>query len=66
MYDKLGKAAVGFAFRYLRRRYKRELRIGIGVTAVVGRHRRLPGQPQRPRGLAPARTTPIPRCGWGI
>jgi hypothetical protein len=35
MYDKLGKAAVGFAFRYLRRRYKRELRIGIGVTAVV-------------------------------
>jgi hypothetical protein len=35
MYDKLGKAAVGFAFRYLRRRYKRELRIGIGVTVVV-------------------------------
>jgi hypothetical protein len=35
MYDKLGKAAVGFAFRYLRRRYKRELRIGIAVTAVV-------------------------------
>jgi hypothetical protein len=35
MYDKLGKAAVGFAFRYLRRRYKRELRIGIGVTAVA-------------------------------
>jgi hypothetical protein len=35
MYDKLGKAAVGFAFRYLRRRYKRELRIGIGVAAVV-------------------------------
>jgi hypothetical protein len=35
MYDKLGKAAVGFAFRYLRRRYKRELRIGIGVTAIV-------------------------------
>jgi NADH/NAD ratio-sensing transcriptional regulator Rex len=35
MYDKLGKAAVGFALRYLRRRYRRELRIGIGVTAVV-------------------------------
>ena len=35
MYDKLGKAAVGFAFRYLRRRYKRELRIGIGVAALV-------------------------------
>jgi hypothetical protein len=35
MYDKLGKAAVRFAFGYLRRRYRRELRIGIGVTAVV-------------------------------
>jgi hypothetical protein len=35
MYDRLGKAAVGFALRYLRRRYRRELRIGIGVTAVV-------------------------------
>jgi hypothetical protein len=35
MYDKLGKAAVRFAFGYMRRRYRRELRIGIGVTAVV-------------------------------
>jgi hypothetical protein len=35
MYDRLGKAAVRFAFGYLRRRYRRELRIGIGVTAVV-------------------------------
>lgn len=35
MHDKLGKAAVGFALRYLRRRYRRELRIGIGVTAVL-------------------------------
>jgi len=34
MYDTLGKAAVRFAFRYLRARYKREIRIGIGVTAV--------------------------------
>jgi len=34
MYDTLGKAAVRFAFRYLRSRYKREIRIGIGVTAV--------------------------------
>lgn len=34
MYDTVGKAAVRFAFRYLRRRYKREIRIGIGVAAV--------------------------------
>jgi hypothetical protein len=35
MYDKLGKAAIRFAFTYARRRYKREIRIGIGVTAAV-------------------------------
>jgi hypothetical protein len=35
MSDSIGKAAVRFAFRYLRRRYRRELRIGIGVGAVV-------------------------------
>jgi hypothetical protein len=35
MYDKLGKAAVGFALAYLRRRYRREIRIGIGVAAVT-------------------------------
>jgi len=34
MYDTLGKAAVRFAFRYLRGRYKREIRIGVGVAAV--------------------------------
>jgi hypothetical protein len=34
MYDKLGKAAIRFAFAYARRRYRREIRIGIGVTAV--------------------------------
>jgi hypothetical protein len=34
MYDRVGKAAVGIAFRYLRRRYRRETRIAIGVTAV--------------------------------
>jgi hypothetical protein len=34
MYDKLGKSAIRFAFRYTRRRYKREIRIGIGVAAV--------------------------------
>ena len=35
MYDKVGKAALRFAFRYARRRYKREIRIGIGVGAAV-------------------------------
>ncbi len=35
MYDSIGKAAVRFAFRYLRRRYKRELRIGLGAAAVL-------------------------------
>ncbi|HEX3324570.1 MAG TPA: hypothetical protein VHR65_05475 [Solirubrobacterales bacterium] len=33
--DKLGKAAVRFAFRYVRRRYRREIRIGAGI-AVAG------------------------------
>ncbi len=32
MYDRLGKAAVKFAFRYLRRRYRREIRIGLGAA----------------------------------
>ena len=35
MNETLGKAAVRFAFRYLRRRYGREIRIGIGVGVVV-------------------------------
>ena len=34
MYDSLGKAALRFAFSYLRKRYKREIRIGIGVAAL--------------------------------
>lgn len=34
-YDRAGKAAVRFAFRYLRRRYRREIRIGLGLTAVA-------------------------------
>jgi hypothetical protein len=35
MYDSLGRAAVRFAFGYLRRRYRREIRIGFGVSVVV-------------------------------
>jgi hypothetical protein len=35
MYNALGKAAVRFAYAYLRRRYRREIRIGVGVGAAV-------------------------------
>ncbi|HEX3040921.1 MAG TPA: hypothetical protein VHP56_02375 [Solirubrobacterales bacterium] len=31
MYNRTGKVAVKFAFRYLRRRYRRETRIALGV-----------------------------------
>lgn len=31
-YDRLGKAAIRFGVRYARRRYRRQIRIGIGVT----------------------------------
>jgi len=35
MYDKLGKAALRFTVSYLRRRYRREIRLGIGIGAVA-------------------------------
>jgi hypothetical protein len=35
IYDKLGKAALRFAISYMRRRYRREIRIGAGVAAAV-------------------------------
>jgi hypothetical protein len=35
MYNRVGKVTVKFAFRYLRRRYRRETRIGLGVAAVA-------------------------------
>jgi hypothetical protein len=38
MYDRIGKATMKFAFRYVRRRYRREARIALGlgiVTAAV-------------------------------
>jgi hypothetical protein len=34
-YDKLGKAAIRFAAKYVRRRYRRQIRIGAGVAAVA-------------------------------
>ncbi len=34
MYNRVGKAALRFSYRYVRRRYRREIRVGIGVAAV--------------------------------
>jgi hypothetical protein len=34
-YDKLGKAAIRFAIKYARRRYRRQIRIGAGVAIVA-------------------------------
>jgi hypothetical protein len=34
-YDKLGRAAIRFALKYVRRRYRRQIRIGAGI-AVAG------------------------------
>jgi hypothetical protein len=35
MYNKLGKAAIRFAITYVRNRYRRPIRIGVGVAAVA-------------------------------
>ena len=35
MYNRLGKASLKFAFRYVRRRYRREARIGLGLLGVA-------------------------------
>lgn len=34
MGDTIGRAATRIAFRYVRRRYQRELRIALGLTVV--------------------------------
>ncbi len=34
VYEKLGKAAIRFAVRYARRRYRRQIRVGFGAAAV--------------------------------
>ena len=35
MFDTVGKAAIRFAIHYVRHRYRREIRIGMGVAAVA-------------------------------
>jgi hypothetical protein len=35
VYDKLGKAAIRFAAKYVRRRYRRQIRIGAGAVALA-------------------------------
>lgn len=35
MYNRLGKAALRFSVIYLRRRYRRQIRIGAGAAAAV-------------------------------
>jgi hypothetical protein len=35
MSDRLGRAALRFAVAYLRRRYRREIRIGVAVTVAA-------------------------------
>jgi hypothetical protein len=34
-YDKIGKAAIRFSIKYVRRRYRRQIRIGAGLAAVA-------------------------------
>jgi hypothetical protein len=34
MYNALGKTALRFSYRYVKRRYRREIRVGLGVTAA--------------------------------
>jgi hypothetical protein len=35
MHERLGKAALRFSVAYLRRRYRRQIRFGVGLTAVL-------------------------------
>lgn len=35
MYDRLGRAALRFTITYLRRRYRREIRLGVGIGALA-------------------------------
>jgi hypothetical protein len=35
MYNRVGKTAIRFSLIYLRRRYRQQIRIGVGLTAVA-------------------------------
>jgi hypothetical protein len=35
VYERLGKAAIRFSVAYLGRRYRRQIRLGLGLTAVA-------------------------------
>ena len=35
MYNRLGRAAIRFSLSYLRRRFRRQIRIGAGLTAAA-------------------------------
>jgi hypothetical protein len=35
MYNRIGKASLKFAFRYLRRRYRREARVALGLGVLL-------------------------------
>ena len=35
MYNRLGRAAIRFSLAYMRRRYRRQIRIGAGVVAIA-------------------------------
>jgi hypothetical protein len=35
MYNRIGRASVRFAFRYARRRYRREARVALGLFGVA-------------------------------
>lgn len=35
MYDRLGRAAIRFSLTYVRRRYRRQIRLGLGLAAAA-------------------------------
>ncbi len=51
MYNRLGKASIKFAFRYLRRRYRRESQIALGLLAAAVAVAAYLATRERPRGL---------------
>jgi hypothetical protein len=35
MYNRFGRAAIRFSLAYLRRRYRRQIRLGVGLAAAA-------------------------------